>query len=158
MNPFRFAVLSLSLAALIGCAAAPTPRSAMLTYETSPPGATLYEGGKAIGVEPVTRTYLAEGQAATIRTPDVTAVWPSGAKESYYTLLPLGADRVATIERPAAALGLAADQENGKKVAAARAQEARRIKEAQLREQARNSDRCKAQAAGASRAVSDDCS
>ncbi len=142
---------------LAGCAAAPPPTAAMLTYETKPEGATLYEGGQAIGVAPVTRTYQGDGKSETLRTPLVTAVWPSGAKESYYTFLPLGADRVATIERPAGAPGLQADLEQAKQVAQSREKEVRRSTDAALRDQKRSSDRCKRQQAGASNAVQDDC-
>jgi hypothetical protein len=147
------------LAALVlaACASPPAPTAAQLTYETQPEGATLFEGSQSIGVAPVTRTYAAEGGAQTVRTPLVTAVWPSGAKESYYTVLPLGADRVATIERPANAPGLQADLDNAKKLAQSRDQDARRGTEAALREQRRNSERCKAQMAGGGRAVQDDC-
>lgn len=143
---------------LSACASGPLVTTSMLTYETKPEGASLYEGGQLIGVAPVTRTYAAEGQAQTIRTPLVTAQWPSGAKESYYTILPLGADRVATIERPAGAPGLQADLDNAQKALAAKAQEAKRDKEAQMREIARNSERCRRQQAGASKAIQDDCS
>ena len=129
----------------------------MLTYETKPEGATLFEGGKSLGVAPVTRTYTGDGTSATVRTPLVTAVWPSGAKESYYTLLPLGSDRVATIERPAGAPGLQADLDEAKKIAQAREQAGRRNTEAVLRDQRRNSDRCRSQQAGASLAIADDC-
>ena len=38
---------------LAGCATAPT--GAKLTYETSPAGATLYEGGKSLGIAPQMR-------------------------------------------------------------------------------------------------------
>ena len=99
-------LFTLAAAVLAGCANAPLARPATLTYETTPEGATLYESGQAIGTAPVTRTYPSDGKADTIRTPLVTAVWPSGAKESYYTLVPPGADRVATIARPANAPGL----------------------------------------------------
>ena len=94
-----------ALVALAGCANAPLPTSAQLTYETKPEGATLFEGGKSIGVAPVMRVYKGDGVAPSVRTPLVTAVWPSGAKESYYTVLPMGSDRVATIERPSGAPG-----------------------------------------------------
>lgn len=147
-----------ALLLLSACASGPLVTTSMLTYETKPEGASLYEGGQLIGVAPVTRTYAAEGQAQTIRTPLVTAQWPSGAKESYYTILPLGADRVATIERPAGAPGLQADLDNAQKALAAKAQEAKRDKEAQMREIARNSERCRRQQSGASKAVQDDCS
>lgn len=147
----------LALAALAGCANTPAPATALLTYETKPEGATLFEGGQPLGVAPVTRTYRGDGKSETVRTPLVTAVWPSGAKESFYTLLPLGADRVATIERPVTAPGLQGDLDHAKKLALAREQGARRDAEAQLRDQKRNSDRCRAQTSGASKALQDDC-
>ena len=158
MNSIRMlGATLLAFAALAGCATAPPPTTAMLTYETKPEGATLFEGGQSLGEAPVTRTYKAEGNASSVRTPLVTAVWPSGAKESYYTIVPLGSDRVATIERPAAAPGLQADLDHAKKVAQVREQAVRRNTEATLRDQKRSSDRCKAQQAGASLAIADDC-
>ncbi len=150
-------VLGLAAAGLVGCAGGPVSQSAMLTYETSPEGATLFEGGQPIGAAPVTRTYQGDGKSAVIRTPEVTAVWPSGAKETFFTFVNVGADRVATIERPKSAPGLQADLENAKKFVAAREQEALRRKEELARDLARNSDRCRAQQSGASKAVIDDC-
>jgi hypothetical protein len=143
---------------LAGCAATPAPTTAMLTYETTPEGATLYEGGKSIGVAPVTRTYSGDGKSATIRTPEVTAVWPSGAKESYYTLLPLGADRKASIERPAGAKGLQADLDHAKAFTATRMAEEQRRQQDLAREVKRGSARCKEQMArGGAKAGVDDC-
>jgi hypothetical protein len=149
--------LALTVAGLAGCATPPAATSAMLTYETKPEGAQLFEGGQPIGVAPVTRTYAGDGKSDQVRTPVVTAVWASGAKESFYTFLPLGADRVAVIERPAAAPGLQADLDEAKKLATTRDQANRREVDARLREQKRNSDRCRAQQAGTSKAVQDDC-
>jgi hypothetical protein len=143
---------------LAGCAATPAPSTAMLTYETVPEGATLFEGGQQIGVAPVTRTYASDGKSTTIRTPEVTAVWPSGAKEGYYTLLPVGADRKATIERPASAKNLQADLDHAKTFQAARiAAEQKRQQELQ-RDLAKGSARCKEQMArGGAKAGVDDC-
>jgi hypothetical protein len=133
-------------------------KTAMLTYETLPEGAVLYEAGQAIGTAPVTRTYQSDGKSDTIRTPDVTAVWPSGAKTSYFTVLPFGSDRVATINRPNGVPGLELDMENAKKFAASREQEARRQKEEAARDLARSSARCRAQqASGGPKAGIDDC-
>lgn len=156
MRSHFFATL-LAAAALTGCATAPPPTSAMLTYETDPEGATLFEGGKSLGSAPVTRTYAGDGKSDSVRTPLVTAIWPSGAKESYYTILPLGSDRVAVIDRPAGAPGLQADLDHAKKSVQAREQGERRSTESALRDQRRSSDRCKRQQAGASQAVQDDC-
>jgi hypothetical protein len=144
----RLAALAASLAAALvaaACATPPPPTTAMLTYETAPEGATLFEGGQSLGIAPVTRTYKPEGTSTSVRTPEVTAVWPSGAKASFFTLLPLGADRVATIDRPKNAPGLEADLENAKKVVADKEGAARRAKEALARDMARNSQRCKEQ-------------
>ena len=150
-------IVSVLLAALTGCAVAP-PSRAMLTYETVPDGAEIFEGGKSLGLAPVTRTYNSDGTSNSIRTPDVRAVWPSGAETSYYTYLTVGADRVATLERPASAPGLQGDLDHAKIVAATRQREAERLKALQKSDIARASERCKEQQSGASKAVSDDCS
>ncbi|HEY9023274.1 MAG TPA: hypothetical protein VIP05_03160 [Burkholderiaceae bacterium] len=138
--------------ALVGCAT--EPRAAKLTYETSPPGATLFENGQQIGIAPVMRSYPAGADAtAQIRTPVVTAVWPSGAKETFWTFLKSGDDQIATIKRPAKAPNLQVDLDNAQKYAA----EEDRRKAAAMRDQARNSARCQAQMKGNSPTVIDDC-
>lgn len=127
-----------------GCATTSVPQ-AMLTFETQPVGATLYEGGVAIGQEPVTRTYRGEPGAKTIRSPDVTAVWPSGAKAVFWTVLRPGADEVALIERPAQAAGLDKDQAHAAQVTAVRLQAASREAQQIKKDAARNSARCQQQ-------------
>jgi len=129
----------------------------MLTYETMPDGAEIFEGGKSLGMAPVTRTYNSDGNSNSLRTPEVRAVWPSGAETTYYTYLTVGADRVATLERPARAPGLQGDLDHAKTVAATRQREAERLKALQKSDIARASERCKEQQSGASKAVSDDC-
>ena len=145
-----------AFAALVGCASPPPPTTAMLTYETSPEGAELFEGGKSLGMAPVTRSYKGDGKSPTVQTPDVTAVWPSGAKAVFFTHLPLGADNTATIERPKGAPGLQTDIDHGKKVALTRERDTQREKEARAREQARASARCKEQMARRTAGI-DDC-
>jgi hypothetical protein len=149
IRKFHFSSVGLSVAicaALVGCASGgPAAMQGTLTYESMPEGATIYEGGQALGVAPVTKTYSAAGSAGPIKTPEVTAVWPSGAKESYFTFLPPGADRVATIERPKSAPNLQADLDNAKRFVFAKEAEAKRIKENNSREMSRASDRCKDQ-------------
>jgi hypothetical protein len=81
----------------------------MLTYQSVPEGAEIFEGGKSLGTAPVMRTYFGTANSQKITTPDVTAVWPSGAKTSFFTVLPPNADRVATLARPADAPGLQQD-------------------------------------------------
>jgi hypothetical protein len=129
----------------------------MLTYQTVPDGAELFEGGKSLGLAPVTRTYNSDGKSSTIQTPDVKAVWPSGAQTSFFTVLPVGADRVATLQRPGSAPGLEGDLEHARTVAATRQREAERLKAVQQSDISRASARCKAQQEGSSQAVADDC-
>lgn len=147
--------LLLSAALLAGCATAPSATEVTLSYESQPAGATLFEGGQPLGVAPQTRSYKAQGTATTVRTPDVTAVWPSGAKTVYFTILPLGADRVATLERPAGAPNLQADLDHAKKLAAANERDSKRTQEALQRDLARNSARCKEQMAKGNLATND---
>lgn len=129
---------------LAGCASTGVPQ-AMLTYETEPVGATLYENGVAIGQEPVTRTYRGEPGAKTIRSADVTAVWPSGAKAVFWTVLRPGADEVALIQRPSQSAGLDKDQAHAAAVMAARRQAASREAQQLKKDAARNSARCQQQ-------------
>jgi hypothetical protein len=139
------------LVTMCGCATG--PRQAKLTYDTVPDGAELFEGGKSLGVPPVTRTYQAVGDSTQITTPDVTAVWPSGAKTTYFTILTAGSDLQATLQRPTDAPGLQVDLDNAKKAAEARA----RLKDQQRRDEAMASARCKAQQASGGPKATDEC-
>jgi len=147
---------ALAMASVVAaCAGLPASKDVMLTYETVPAGATLFEGGRSLGEAPVTRTYRHDGTSETLRTPEVTAVWPSGAKEAFYAILPAGADRVATIERPKAVPGLQADLDHAKKLVAQQNRDGQRSKEALARDLARNSARCKEQIAKNNSAAND---
>jgi hypothetical protein len=145
------------LGTLAGCAAPGKSNQGMLTYETNPEGAELFEGGKSIGIAPVSRTYDGDGKSPQITTPEVTAVWPSGAKASFWTKIDLGSDRVTTIDRPAKAANLQVDLDNAAKYKLTREAELSREKQEALREQSRNSARCKAQQSGQTKGVLDDC-
>jgi hypothetical protein len=153
--PSRLAA-ALALVILGGCAA-PAPTVASLTYETVPAGATLYEGKEKLGLAPVTRRYNSDGKSNEITTPDVTAVWPSGAKTSFFTIVKVGDDRVATLQRPEKAPNLQMDLDNAQQVAKLQAEEEARQKAARQADLARASARCQAQMAGQSGAVIDDC-
>jgi hypothetical protein len=144
-------------AALLGACAATAPRNAMLTYQSVPDGAQIFEGDKSLGMVPVTRTYDSDGTSGSITTPDVRAVWPSGAQTTYFTILPLGADRVATLERPADAPGLPQDLEHAKQVTAQRKRDAERMRAEQQSEINRASARCKQEQAQGTQGLSDDC-
>jgi len=139
------------LAVVAGCAT--EPRGAKLTYETSPAGATIYQGGQSLGVAPVTHSYPATADGGQIRTPEVTAVWPSGAKTTFWTFLKPGDDNVTTLARPANAPNLQADLDNAQKFASTE----ERLKAQQKRDQARGSARCQAQMQGGVVAGIDDC-
>jgi len=150
-------LLVIASASLLGaCAGTPTHK-AMLTYESVPDGAQIFEGDKLLGTVPVTRTYENDGTSASITTPDVRAVWPSGAHTSYFTVLPVGSDRVATLERPADAPGLQQDLEHAKLVADARKREAERNRQFQQTDINRASARCKQEQAQGTQGLSDDC-
>ena len=144
----------LSLLVLASCASG--PGVALLTYETEPAGATLYEGGQSIGVAPMTRRYAGDPQTGAVRTPEVTAVWPSGAKTTFWTNLHVGDDRITTLQRPANAPNLALDQDNAAKVTDLAKRDEARAKAAVMTDQARASARCKAQQQSG-HAVIDDC-
>lgn len=140
----RLTLLAMLAASFVGCAST-GPRTAMLTYESNPVGATLYEGGKSLGVAPVSRTYeFAEG-VNSIATPEITAVWSSGAKASYWTNLQVRADLAATIDRPAGAAGLDKDLAAAGPIMEQRARDAERLKEENQRTMARDSPRCREQ-------------
>jgi len=140
-----------AFAVLAGCAS--VPQGAKLTYETSPLGATLYENGQSLGIAPVMRTYPGDAARGQIRTSEVTAVWPSGAKTTFWTFLKPGDDNITTLTRPANAPNLQADLDNAQKYQT----EAERQKAMLLRDQARNSARCQAQQQSGVVAGIDDC-
>ena len=144
----------LTVSVLAGCASG--PGVALLTYETQPAGATLYEAGQSIGVAPVMRRYPGDAQTGAVRTPEVTAVWPSGARTTFWTNLHVGDDRVTTLQRPLNAPNLALDQENAAKVTDQARRDQARAKASLMSEQARGSARCKAQQQSG-HAVIDDC-
>jgi hypothetical protein len=149
-------VVSLSASLLAACAATPA-RKAMLTYESVPDGAQIYEGDKSLGTVPVTRTYDSDGTSGNITTPDVRAVWPSGAQTTFFTVIPVGSDRVATLQRPADAPGLQQDLDNAKLVTAARKQDAERRRLQQQTDINRASARCKQEQAQGTNGLMDDC-
>ena len=144
-------------ASLLGACAGTPPKKTMLTYESVPDGALLYEGDKALGTVPVTRTYEADGTSGNITTPEVRAVWPSGAQTTFFTILPLGADRVARLERPADAPGLEQDLDHAKQVTAARKQDEERRRQQQQTDINRASARCKQEQAQGTQGLADDC-
>lgn len=110
----RFAVLMFAVIVLTHCSGPGLPRNqVLLTVQTEPQGAMLYSNGAALGMAPQTWIYTADAQAQAagwVRTPDVTAVWPSGAKaETSVTLVIRQGPQVVTISRPTDAPGLDVD-------------------------------------------------
>ena len=157
MKKFTSLVLaSLFLINIAGCATT-AKNQAMLTFETAPEGATIYEGGVALGIAPYTRIYTLTNPSDTLATPEVTAVWPSGAKATYWTNVNAGADLDATINRPANAPGLTKDLENSKKFVEAKTRLAQSRQEALSREMRKDSPRCKQQQSSGNVAAISDC-
>lgn len=144
MERMKTSLAGLALAVLLAGCAASGPLQGTLTYETVPEGAQLFEGSKPIGTAPVTRSYAGDGKSPVIRTPEVTAVWPSGAKATFWTNLAPRDDRVATIDRPANTPGLQADLDAAAPFKLAREKEQRKETEEARRAQVRDSARCKA--------------
>jgi hypothetical protein len=143
------------LSALLGACSIPT--RAMLTYESVPEGAEIFEGGKSLGPAPVMRTYLGAAGAQKITTPDVTAVWPSGAKTSYFTVLPPNADRVATLARPAGAPGLEQDLAFAQELAAKHKLDAQREADFKKGQIDRASPLCRQEQGQGTLGVAQDC-
>jgi len=135
-------LLAVGAAALLaGCADVPKT-SALLTYDSQPAGAKIYQGQTLLGTAPVTQTYPLEGGKALITTPEVTAVWASGAKNTFWTELKPGDDRATTIERPANAPNLQADLDAAAAWTKTRQADAERDKDQTLRDQKRYSQAC----------------
>lgn len=130
-----------------GCATPEPSTRAQITYDTKPEGATLYENGVKLGVAPQTRQYQALNGSKTITTPDIVAVWASGAKASYFTYLKVGDDVDAEISRPSGVPGLDQDEEIAKPLFANKAAAKVAAKEQALKDQIRDSDGCKRQRA-----------
>jgi len=152
MSGAALAAFTVVVLGLAGCAT--EPRGARLTYQSSPAGATLYENGQPIGIAPQMRSYpAADSGGGQIRTPEVTAVWPSGAKASFWTFLKPGDDNVTTIARPPKAPNLQVDLDNAQKYAS----DEERRKASALHDQARSSARCVAQMQGNAPKAIDDC-
>lgn len=148
--------ITLCAAVLCACAGAP-PTRALLTYESVPDGAQIFEGDKSLGTVPVTRTYESDGKSSDITTPNVRAVWPSGAQTSYFTIVPVGSDRVATLQRPTDAPGLQQDMAHAQEVTAARKREAQRQHDMQQTDINRASARCKQEQQQGTQGLVDDC-
>ena len=137
-----------------GCATGPN-NTASLTFESRPEGAIIYEGQTELGIAPVMHTYTFPENTSTMETPVVTAVWPSGAKATYWTNLPIHADLAATINRPANAPGLDKDQANAQLVMDANSKEAQRVKEMNAHDLAHDSARCTSEMRSGSTMTSD---
>ena len=90
------------------------PDQIVVTVQTQPQGAMLYSNGAALGMAPQTWVYTADAQAQSagwMRTANVTAIWPSGAKaETSVTLLTHQGPQDVMILRPAEAPGLDVDE------------------------------------------------
>lgn len=102
----KIVIAIFATAILIGCATAPDEFEA--TINSNPPGATISEGGKTVGVAPVTvRWQMTPG--TTARSAPLTATWVSGAKQTNQFHLIAGKSQEFLIERPNKVPGLDTD-------------------------------------------------
>ncbi|MBV8503767.1 MAG: hypothetical protein JO006_18860 [Paucibacter sp.] len=134
-------LIPLALAALLSACADAPKTGAMLTYETKPEGAKIYQGTTLLGTAPVRRTYPTDGKPS-VDTPEVTAVWASGAKTTFWTRLNAGDDQLATLERPANAPNLDVDLAAAAPYAKKNKADADRDKDQTLRDQKAYSQAC----------------
>lgn len=115
-----FVVLIVAVTVLASCGGPGlASNQVLLTVQTEPQGATLYSNGAALGTAPQSRLFTVDEQAQAagwIRTADVTAVWPSGAKtETSIRLVLHQGPQVVTLSRPSDAPGLDVDMANAVK-------------------------------------------
>jgi hypothetical protein len=114
-----FVVLIFVVTVLANCGGPELAPQVLLTVQTDPQGAMLYSNGAALGMAPQTWVYIADAQAQAgwIRTANVTAVWPSGAKtETSVTLVMHRGPQFVTISRPLNAPGLDVDMAHALKL------------------------------------------
>jgi hypothetical protein len=94
---------------LMGCATL-KPNQVSFTVYAEPPGAMLYEGDVSWGMAPQARIYTGDLKVGTIQTKPITAIWPSGARQTQHFNLPMKqGDRQAILSRPKEAPGLDRD-------------------------------------------------
>jgi hypothetical protein len=154
----RMVLIGVNMTALaLSACAGMTPTRATLTYESVPDGAQIFEGEALLGTVPVTRSYTSDGKSRTIETPDVRAVWPSGAQTTFFTVLEVGSDRQATLQRPPDAPGLQQDLAHAAQVVAERKRDAERRREFEQSDINRASARCHQEQAQGGQGLTDDC-
>jgi hypothetical protein len=111
---FRVILVSLlACVVLVGCETPLKPNQVRITYDSSPPGAMIYEGEKAWGIAPI--TLITTGNDTAIRQGylddwSMFAMWPSGAKAKSGIRIEFGrGDLEYTFSRPSDAPGLDKD-------------------------------------------------
>lgn len=96
---------------LSGCSTL-SNKEALVTFETQPPGALLYDGDRAVGVAPKTARIKFKDGSQVAREKAVTAVWPSGATATVSATARAGTKTTIVISRPIDAPGLDIDLAN----------------------------------------------
>lgn len=99
---------------LLSACSTTNPNTLAVTIYTQPEGAILYEGSNALGMAPRQVGYQLtpnHKQSGVVNASSITAVWPSGAKEtvSMQYQLNIGLSQYFTISRPMDAPGLEQD-------------------------------------------------
>lgn len=92
---------------LTGCATI-DPDQTEVTFDSNPPGATIYIGETAIGVGPVSRRWNMNGKQTGV-LPTMSARWVSGARVDINITVTRGKGNSYTFQRPSGAPNLDAD-------------------------------------------------
>lgn len=114
MKTWHMYALILGLSSLLAACSTTNPNVLAVTVYSQPEGAMLYEASKALGMTPYRLNYQltpALKQAGIVNAKPITAVWPSGARETYSMKYQLstGLNQYYTISRPQDAPGLEQD-------------------------------------------------
>lgn len=111
---------------LLSACSTTNPNLLAVSIYSQPEGAILYQESTALGMAPRRLNYQltpAEKQAGEVNAKTITAIWPSGAKETikpkYY--LTTGLNQYFTISRPMDAPGLEQDLTHATNLQAQRA-------------------------------------
>lgn len=110
-----FLACALVIAAITGCASTGTIKSITVTYYSDPPGASLYSGGKYMGVTPIALSY-GIGKNTCNGVQPIRLLWASGAEANETELRvcqQTGKYQQFTFSRPTDVPGRATDVQIG---------------------------------------------
>lgn len=111
---FRTVIISVfACIILVGCATSLKPNQVLITFNSEPPGAMIYDGEKAWGIAPIKLVFSANEYVMRAGYADQNgfyAMWPSGAKSKKGGRVNVGqGSQQFTFSRPSDAPGLDKD-------------------------------------------------